>query len=107
MFDSAPTPFPSFAGDVLGKSKSNPTSAPSGYPYTQEDRDVQMITSEVLSLFNRTVIMSICLWRLVQYKRQGVLNLQDLKTRFHIAMLFTVPLYAPYFSFCLAHYQTW
>mmetsp|Transcript_54093 Transcript_54093/g.108818 ORF Transcript_54093/g.108818 Transcript_54093/m.108818 type:complete len:506 (-) Transcript_54093:198-1715(-) len=105
-----PTPFPSFVNDVLGKKSApgmDPTSAPSPYPYTQADRDVQMITSEVISLFNRSIIMTICVWRLAQYKRRGVLNYRDLKTRFHVAMLFTVPLYAPYFSFCLAHYNTW
>eukprot|EP00616_Rhizochromulina_sp_CCMP1243_P006644 CAMPEP_0118976402 /NCGR_PEP_ID=MMETSP1173-20130426/18721_1 /TAXON_ID=1034831 /ORGANISM="Rhizochromulina marina cf, Strain CCMP1243" /LENGTH=445 /DNA_ID=CAMNT_0006926429 /DNA_START=139 /DNA_END=1473 /DNA_ORIENTATION=+ len=91
---------------LLG-SKGGPTPAPSPYPWSEQEREVQMIVAECLSVFLRVVIGIICVARLRHYHCTRVLHAGDVKTVFHWIMLATVFLNLPYFSFCLAHYDIW
>jgi len=68
----------------------SPSMSPTPYPWTQERRDISMITGYSISLLNRAIIGSICLQRLWQYHNAGVLLWKELKVRFHVVLLLTV-----------------
>jgi len=67
-----------------------PTVSPSPFPFTQEDRDFSEIFSYSISLGNRLIIGAIILMRLRRYHKSGVLRWSELKTKFHVLLLFTV-----------------
>lgn len=85
----------------------SPTPFPTQLPWTESMRVVQQVTAESISLIDRLIICGICIHRLYKYKRANVLDFRELKTIFHMLMLFTVPFYLPYFIFCLSRYETW
>ena len=84
-----------------------PTFAPTEYPYGQIERHTMMIVAESISLFNRLLIGAICFRRLWLYRRHGVMYWSEIKTRFHVVMLMTIPFFSPFFVFCLVHYEEW
>jgi hypothetical protein len=84
-----------------------PSPAPTDNMYTPPQRHVIMAIAESCSMLNRLIIGVVCCKRLWLYHRRGVLRWRETKTRFHTAMLMTVPFYMPYFTFCLVHYEEW
>ena len=69
-----------------------PTLSPSPFPFTKEDRDFSEIFSYSVSLGNRLIIGAIILTRLWRYHKSGVLRWSELKTKFHVLLIFTVRL---------------
>jgi len=86
-----------------------PTPGPSPLPWTQERRDISMIMGYSISLLDRIVIGGICLQRLWQYHKAGVLSWKELKVRFHVVLFMTVREMAceqclcARVSFCMGH----
>jgi hypothetical protein len=66
-----------------------------------------MIFSQTISIIDRVIIGAICLKRLWSYHRNETFEWSDLKVRFHVFMLFTLPFMLPRFFFCLEHYDEW
>lgn len=67
-----------------------PTVSPSPFPFTQGDRDFSEIFSYSISVGNRLIIGAIILMRLWRYHKSGVVRWSELKTKFHVLLLFTV-----------------
>ena len=48
-----------------------------------------------------------CAYRLIDYRRRGVLRFGEIKTAFHISLLVYGALGLPYDMFCLVNYDVW
>jgi hypothetical protein len=84
-----------------------PSPSPTQLPWNESIRILQTATAESISVTNRVIIGSVCIYRLLKYKKAGVLDFTELKTIFHLLMLWSVLLSLPYFSYCLIRYETW